>query len=79
MERGVPLKQEFYDEDGELMRSMRFGDIRQIDERWVPHDWSMIPETKEGHETQMKIQRFVFDADIDEDVFSKRNLRKGIR
>ncbi|MFP8873490.1 MAG: outer membrane lipoprotein-sorting protein, partial [Myxococcota bacterium] len=66
-------------EDGELMRSMRFGDIRPIGERWVPHDWSMKPEDKEGHETRIEIQRFVFDADLDNDIFTKRNLRKGTR
>lgn len=79
VERGLPLKQEFYDEDGELMRSMHFGDIRQIGERWVPHAWSMKPEDKLGHETRIEIQRFVFDAELDEDIFTKRNLRKGIR
>ena len=79
VERGLPLKQEFYDEDGELMRSMRFADIRPIGERWVPHDWSMKPEDKEGHETRIEIQRFVFDADLDDDIFTKRNLRKGMR
>lgn len=78
-DRGLPLKQEFYDEDGDLMRSMRFDDVRQIGERWVPHNWSMQPEDKEGHETRIEILRFVFDADLDEDIFTKRNLRKGMR
>lgn len=79
VERGVVLEQEFYDEDGEKLRTMRFEDIRPVDDRWVPHRWTMTPENKEGHQTVIEIKRMDFDAKIDDDVFTKRNLRRGVR
>lgn len=79
VERGVVLRQEFYDEDGELLRTMQFEDIRQVDNRWLPHTWTMTPENKEGHKTTIEIKKMVFDAEIEEDIFTKRNLRKGKR
>ena len=78
-EHGTPLRQDFYDEDGELLRQMRFSDIRTVGERKVPHLWAMIPLNKEGHSTTIKIQTIVFDAEIDPSVFTKRNLRQARR
>ena len=78
-EYGTPLRQEFYDEDGQLMRRMRFSDIRAVGERRVPHHWSMVPLDKKGHSTTITIDEIVFDAEIAADVFTKRNLRKARR
>ena len=78
-ERWSPLQQDFYDEDGEVLRRMRFSDIRQIGDRWVPHHWLVVPLDKEGYSTTVAIERFVFDAEIDPDIFTKRNLRKARR
>ena len=78
-EHGTPLQQEFYDEDGQLMRRMRFSDIRAVGERQVPHHWSMVPLDKEGHSTTIAIEEIVFDAEIPAEVFTKRNLRKARR
>jgi outer membrane lipoprotein-sorting protein len=79
LEHGTPLQQDFYDEDGQLMRRMRFSDIRAVGERQVPHHWSMVPLDKEGHSTTIAIEEIVFDAEIPADIFTKRNLRKARR
>ena len=78
-EHGTPLQQEFYDEEGQLMRRMRFSDIRTVGERRVPHHWSMVPMDKEGHSTTIIIEEIIFDAEIPPEVFTKRNLRKARR
>ena len=78
-ERWSPLQQDFYDEDGALLRRMRFSDVRQIGDRWVPHHWSVVPLDKEGYSTTVEIERMVFDAEIDPAIFTKRNLRKARR
>ena len=78
-EQWSPLQQDFYDEGGEVLRRMRFSDIRQIGDRWVPHHWSVVPLDKEGYSTTVEIERMVFDAEIDPAVFTKRNLRKARR
>jgi hypothetical protein len=39
----------------------------------------MVPLDKQGHSTSVKIERIVFDAEIDPAIFTKRNLRKARR
>jgi outer membrane lipoprotein-sorting protein len=74
VERSAPLLQEFYDEDGEKIRVLRFTDLRYVDDRWVPHRWELRPLDKPGHGTVIEIESIHFDGDFDESVFTKRNL-----
>ncbi len=79
VERFAPLRQDFYDEDGELLRVMRFDDIRAVGERWVPHRWAMEPLDKPGHATEIVVREIDFEADLDESIFTKQHLRKARR
>jgi len=76
VEYGTPLFEEFYDEAGVKLRAMRFGDIRQVGDRHYPFVWSMKPLDKEGHETRIRVEEIVFDAQIPDEVFTKRNLTR---
>ena len=75
-EHATPLRQEFYDEDGEKLRRMDFGDVRETGGRHVPHLWRMTPLEKEGHETRIRIQEIRFDERFDETLFTTRNLKR---
>jgi outer membrane lipoprotein-sorting protein len=75
MEHGTPLRQEFYGEDGELLRVMHFGGIREVQGRRFPHVWTVRPVEKKGHETRIEVEEIRFDADFDESVFTTRNLK----
>jgi len=76
VEHGTPLRQEFYDEDGEKLRTMAFSDIREVGDRNVPHLWSVTPHNKEGHGTVIAIREFRFDETFDDHVFTTRNLKQ---
>ena len=76
IEHGTPLRQDFYDEDGERLRTMRFSEVRAIGERRVPHLWEMVPLDKEGHRTVIRVHRFDFDVTFDPAIFTKRHLTK---
>jgi hypothetical protein len=73
----APLFQEFYDEEGEKIRVLRFEDVREVDGRHVPHRWSLTPLDKPGHETVIAVERIRYDLAIEDAVFSTRNLRRG--
>ena len=75
-ERCVPLREEFFDEQGVKLRVMRFDDVRRVEGRPVPHLWEMTPLDKPGHRTTIRIHRISFDAAFDDDIFTKRQLRK---
>jgi outer membrane lipoprotein-sorting protein len=78
-ERWSPLFQEFYDEDGVEIREMRFSDLREVDDRYVPHLWTLTPLDKEGHRTEVRVSKIRYDLEIDDSVFTTRNLKRGHR
>jgi outer membrane lipoprotein-sorting protein len=76
IESGAPLRQDFFDEEGERLRVMRFSDFKKIGERSVPHLWKMIPLDKPGHSTTIEIDEIQFDPEIASSVFTTRNLKR---
>ncbi len=74
----MPLRQEFFNEDGELIRVLDFRDIRRIRGREIPVFWEMTPVKKPGRKTVMEVIDLQIDIDIDDSVFSIQNL-KGAR
>ena len=71
----LPLKQEYYDERGELIKVMTFSDVRPLGGRVIPTRWSMQPVAKPGNHTVMVIHEMTFDRPIDPGLFSLANLR----
>ncbi|MCP4037148.1 MAG: outer membrane lipoprotein-sorting protein [bacterium] len=76
IESGAPLRQDFFDDEGERLRVMRFGDFRKQGERTVPHHWSMIPLEKPGHSTTIEIEEIKYDVELEESIFTTRNLKR---
>ena len=76
VERGTPLRQEFFDEDGERLRVMEFAEIGLVDGRHYPRSWRMVPLDKEGHETRIEVREVRFDVELDEALFTKRALTR---
>lgn len=74
-EDDLPIWQKFYDESDELMRVLNFEEVKDLGGRTVPTVMEMIPLSKEGHKTIVRYLSAEFDADIEEDVFTLRNLR----
>jgi len=79
IENGMPLAQDFFDEDGERLRELRFGDFRELDGRHVPHRWELTPLDKQGHKTLIELLEIEFDAPMKDDVFTKRNLKRNVK
>lgn len=73
---GVPLKEEFYNERGELVRVMSFSQVRRVGGREVPTRWEMRPLAKPGNTTVIVIKDAAYDVPLDDDIFSQRNLVK---
>ena len=72
----IPVSQNFYDDNGKLIRKMEFSEPRQIENLFIPTRMEMIPMNKEGHKTIIIYDELLFDPpDIDESIFTLRNLR----
>lgn len=74
----LPMNVQYYDEDGILIRVLHYKDVKLLEKRYYPTYWEMIPQTedKKGHKTVIKIERAVFDKEIDSSYFTKNALKR---
>ena len=73
----IPIEQGFYDDRGDLIRSLVFKSPKMFQGHLLPSELEMIPLNKEGHKTVVVYEELDFSpTDVDESVFSLRNLRK---
>jgi outer membrane lipoprotein-sorting protein len=72
----VPLKQEFYDERGALVRTMTFSEVKPMGGRIMPTRWEIRPTGKPGNMTTVVVKSAVYDTPVDDEVFTQRNLQK---
>lgn len=80
-ERFAPLRFLYFDEPDpgrfELLREMRFSDVRMVSGRPLPHVWLMLPSDKPGHSTKVVLEEAEFDIPIDPEIFTQANLRRS--
>jgi hypothetical protein len=71
------LSQGFYDDKGDLIRSLVFKDPKMFQGRLIPSVMEMIPLNKEGHKTVIVYDALDFSpSGVNDSIFSLRNLRK---
>lgn len=72
----IPLRYEYFSERGELIRTMRFSDVRAMSGRIIPTRWEMRPQDKPGNVTTIVLKSAVYDRPIDPEIFTQRSLQK---
>jgi outer membrane lipoprotein-sorting protein len=75
----MPTWQRYYDEHGNLVRTLTFGDYRQMGGRLIPARMEMRPADKPNEYTVITYRDLAFDVALDDDFFSLRNLRTVAR
>ena len=73
----MPLWARFFDEDGELVRTIEHGDYTEFGGRLVPGVMEMYPADKPGERTTIRYDELEFDIGIDPSFFSLRTLQRG--
>jgi len=71
----MPTWVRYYDEEGELVRTLSFSDYRIMGGRLVPATMLVVPADKPEESTVLIYHELEFDIDLDESFFSLRNLR----
>ncbi len=71
-----PVWQHFYDEKEKLMRVLNFKEVKTFDGKTVPSVMEMIPQNRDGHKTVVRFLNATFDAEIDDKIFTRRNLQR---
>lgn len=72
----VPKAQRFYDDRGELIRTLAFSEPKEFGDYTLPSKLEMIPHNKTGHRTVIVYESLEFDPiDVTRDQFTLRHLR----
>lgn len=74
----IQLKVENYDEDGSLVSTLLFSEVKQMGGRTMPTLMEMVPADKPNQKTVIRYADARFNAPIEESFFSVQNL-KNIR
>ena len=72
----VPLRKEYYDEQGVLERVLTFSAIKHMDGRDIPTVLEMEPQYKKGRKTIFRILEIHFNKPIEANIFSLQNLKR---
>jgi len=72
----IPLKQEYYSERGELVRTMTFSEVRPMGGRTIPTKWEMRPRGKPDNVTTVVVRSARYDGAIETEIFTQRSLQK---
>ena len=74
---GLPLRQEFYDRDNKLMRSLVYSEVAPLGGRKLPTVLKMAPAGQTGQYTQITYKELKYDLQLPEELFSRRYLQSG--
>jgi outer membrane lipoprotein-sorting protein len=72
----IPIASRYYDEDGQLARTMVFEDVRLLGGRKIPATMVLIPEDKPDERTVIRYNSMEFGLGLDESFFSRKNLTR---
>jgi outer membrane lipoprotein-sorting protein len=72
----VPLRQEFYNEHGELLKSLEGTNVKVIGKHNFPTHLVMSNLKKAGNKTTMDFADVKFDEKIPDTMFTQENLKK---
>jgi outer membrane lipoprotein-sorting protein len=72
----LPRREEFYDEQGTLQKTLYFDNIHRIGSRNYPMRWRMVSNRKAGHETTLTFSSLEFDKPMSADIFTRQNLER---
>ena len=74
--KNIPILVEYYDEDGELVRTMEFDQVEYISGRWIPLRMSVHPIDKPNEVTEIIYDNLEFDVILPANLFSVTSLRR---
>ncbi|MCP4869291.1 MAG: outer membrane lipoprotein-sorting protein [Proteobacteria bacterium] len=72
----IPDEITYWDEDGELVRTMRFEDIQDVAGRKVPMRMMLIPADEPDEYTKVTYESLEFDPELPASTFTLQSIRK---
>jgi len=76
-DKWIGLKRDFYDEDGELLKTLTVKKYEKIKGYWIQNESEMINIQKD-HTTHMILNNIKIDTGISDSKFTERMMKRGI-
>ncbi|NOX37700.1 MAG: outer membrane lipoprotein-sorting protein [Calditrichaeota bacterium] len=77
-DKWIGLKKEFYDEDGDHLKTLRIKKYEKIKGYWIILETEMH-NVQKNHTTIMRLSDVQIDAGIPANIFTERMMRRGMR
>jgi outer membrane lipoprotein-sorting protein len=77
-EAWIPVSWEYYDE-GELIRTLRFEDVRTVDGKPLPMRLVLQPTDAPDERTVIQYDELQLNVAVEDDLFTRRGLRRVAR
>ena len=71
-----PIKEVFYDERGDKIRTLDFSEIKTQGDRKIPYKMVLTPHHKKDQYTEITYSHLEFDIKLKDSVFTRKNLQK---
>lgn len=72
----IPIKEEYFDENGEIVRVIEFSEIKKMGNREIPTVMTLKTPQKPENKTVLIFHSIEFDIQIDNKIFTMQNLKK---
>lgn len=77
-DRSLPLKEEYYDAHGEILRIFTADEVQQVDGFWTATRRTMR-DKQSGHRTEVIFSEIEYNLGVGDDLFTERYLRNPPR
>lgn len=75
-EEYLRLRTEFYDEEGQLVKTMEGSRVREMGGRTIPTRMEMIPAEEPGRRTVLTYQELAINIGLEESFFTIQNMKR---
>lgn len=72
----LPVRQDYYSEQGELKKRMTMGDFRRMDDRVIPTRIRMETVGKKDRYTLLEVEKVRFNRPLGGEIFTIQNLKR---
>lgn len=72
----IPLKQEFFDEDGDLVKSHLNSEVKMMDGREIPTKTIVQPADEPNKKTEVVLNKVEFNVNLKQQFFSQQNMKR---
>ena len=72
-----PIRADYFDEEGNKIRTMTLSNIKQMGKRFVPMKMTLIPEEKPDEATIVIYKMIEYDLPVNDNIFSLQSLRRA--